>query len=83
MAPLLNRAPFCSDEEGDLTALLLLGNHCPNQGVQLGEGEARALLFSPQSTEQTGRCGVLTNVLYCKFSTIIKDFVGLKDFVEH
>lgn len=44
--------------------------------------EARALLFPPQSTEQTGQCDVLTNVLYCKFSTIIKDFVGLKDSVD-
>lgn len=43
--------------------------------MKLGEGEARALLFLSQPTEQTGRCDVLTNVLYCTFSTIIKDFV--------
>lgn len=69
----LTRLHFGSDWKGDLTALP--GNHCPNQGVRRGEGEARALLFSPQSTEQTGRCDVLTNVLYCTFSTIMKDFV--------
>lgn len=35
------------------------------------------------STEQTGRRDVLTNVLYCTFSMIIKDFVRCKDSVEH
>lgn len=78
VAPPLHSTLFCSEEEGDLTALLLLlRNPCPSQGVKLGEEAAPALLLPPQPTEQTGQGDVLTNVLYCKFSTIIKDFVEL------
>lgn len=51
------------------------GEPLPKSGMELEQGEAQALLFSPQTTEQTEQCDVLTNVLYFKFSTIIKDFV--------
>lgn len=77
----MQRAQALGGWQGDL--LLLLGNKAKITRGKLGEGEARALLLFPQSTEQTGQSDVLTNVLYCTFSMIITDFVKLKDFVEH
>lgn len=72
----LTRLRFGSDGEGDPAAAPLLpGNHCPHQGVKLRAGEAWALLFSSHPTAQTGRCDMLTTVLYCMFSTIVEDFV--------
>lgn len=72
IAPLLNRTalPSCSS----------WGAPAQIRG-EAGAGGGSDLLFSPQTTEQTGPCDVLTNVLYFKFSTIIKDFVGtLRNF---